>query len=182
MMFTRMAFCLRTLCVALVFSLISIGSPGHLFAAGNGSSEVVYVELYAGVLRAVDSGKLDKSTGKKARSLNSDLQKKIIALDDRLKETKTASMKADGTRQDELLDELVALGAERERLYLDYRNQLEQLVTGKNIEAMVSAPSAESIIEKSKATKSGENAAAKSSQRTLTFENVPEDISTGQFD
>lgn len=172
-----MASRLRLLCAALVFALISMASPGHLSAAAAGS-EVIYVELYAGVLRAVDSGKLDKSTGKEAHSLNSALQKKILALDDRLKDIKAASMKAEGSSQDELFDELVALGAERERLYLEYRNRLEQLV-GKG-GAVVSTPTAGPTIEKS--TESDDNASADSSKRTFTFETVPEDISTGQFD
>ncbi len=180
-MFTRMAFCLRITCAALAFALISIGSPGHLLAGGM-SSEVTYVELYGKVLRAVNSGKLDKSTGKEAHSLNSALQKEILALDDRLNEVKTASTKAEGSSQDELFDELVALGAERERLYLDYRSRLEQLVGSGNNAAMISAPAAGATSEQAKAKKSEENAATESSKRTFTFENVPEDISTGQFD
>ncbi len=180
-MLTRMTSCLHILCAALVFALISMGSPGHLWAAGT-STEVTYVELYAGVLRAVDSGKLDESTGKEARSLNSTLQKKLLALDDRLKKVKAESMKANGSGEEELLDELVALGAERERLYLDYQSRLEQLASDNNGEAVVSAPTPGATVEKATAAKSGEKASTDSSKRTVTFENIPEDISTGQFD
>ncbi len=176
-----MTSCLHILCAALVFALISLGSPGHL-SAGSINSEVTYVELYGKVLRAVDSGKLDKSTGKEAHSLNSALQKNLLALDDRLKEVKAQSMKAGGSRQEELFDELVALGAERERLYFDYRSRLEQLVGSGNGAAMISAPAAGATPEQIKIKKSGENASADSSKRTFTFENIPEDISTGQFD
>ncbi len=176
-----MTSCLHILCATLVFVLISMGSPGHLWAAGT-SSEVTYVELYAGVLRAVDSGKLDKATGKEARSLNSALQKKLLALDDRLTAVKAQSVKAGGSRQEELLDELVALGAERERLYLEYQTRLEQMTGGNNSGAVVSAPTPGATVEKANPAKSGESASADSSKRTFTFESVPEDISTGQFD
>ncbi|HEB68491.1 MAG TPA: hypothetical protein ENI88_02600 [Desulfobulbus sp.] len=179
-MVTRMTSRLRILCAAFVFALMSMASPTHLSAAA-ASSEVTYVDLYANTLRALNNGTLDKSTGKEAHSLNSALQKKLLALDDQLKDVKAASVKAEGSRQDELLDELVALGAERERLYLEYRNRLEQLVGGKG-GAVVSAPTAGPTVEKPKATESADNAAADSSKRTFTFENIPEDISTGQFD
>jgi len=180
-MFNPITSHLRIACAALVFTFISIGSIGSL-SAGSGGSEVTYVELYANVLRAVDSGRLDSSTARKVHSLNADLQKKLLALDDRLKAVKTASMKATGSKQDELLDELVALGAERERLYLDYHNRLEQLTGTQTGGTVVSAPVPKASSGQAKAQESGKNAAAKSSQRTLTIESVPEDISTGQFD
>ena len=161
---------LRIICAVFFITVLSAGTPAVVSAGGGGSSEASFFELYAGVIRAVDKGALDNTTGEKVRALHSSLQKQIIALDTRLNRVKALSMEADRSRQSELLDELVALGAERERLYLDYQQRLERLLGTQNFE--ITGP-----VRTPRKDGSGEP-----QQRTVTFENVPEDISTGQFD
>lgn len=178
-MLQRISCRLSLFCGAVLLAVVIAGSPAPLRAADSSSNpELGFVELYAGILRSVDNGRLDRSVGRQARELNAGLQKEILALDARIGKLKAAAATAEGSRRDELLDELVDLGGRRERVYAAYQRKLERLVSGGK-DDVASRARPEEAVQQAKKEK---DEARPSSKRTILFENVPEDISTGQFD
>ena len=79
-------------------------------------------------------------------------------------------MTQNSSKKNMLLDDLIAAGAERERIYGNYHQQLEQL-PGVNKLDGGEKPSSLTGLATDKKTKS-----------EVKFESVPENISTGQFD
>jgi hypothetical protein len=184
LMLTRMVSNLRTLLPAVYVAVLLVFAPAILPAAGGPSSEAAFFELYAKVIREVNAGKLDQSIGKKARSLNSELQKKIIAADTRIEALKAGAMKLKGTERDALLDELIAAGAEKERMYLDYRQRLEQLAgpVRQDTAAAASAPAVKTAASESGKVGSQEEDLQDARGKNLTIKSIPEDVTTGEFD
>ncbi len=162
---------------AVLFAAFLAGIPAALCAAGD-DPEAGFAELYARILHAVDSGRMEKSMARKARAINTSLQKEVLAIDERISALKTASAKAEGARQEELLDELVELGSRRERAFSVHRRQLEQLVGGREGDAALSARPANTAVIGERP----DDDTPAPTKRAILFENVPEDISTGQFD
>ncbi len=170
----------RMLRIAVFIIATLYVSPTILSAAEGVSAEVNYFELYTKIIRATETGKLDKSIGREARSLNSELQKKISVIDTRLNTLKIASKKQEGSKRDMLLDDLIATGAERERVYLGYFQRLEQL-GGLDKKNSVK-PAVSTTDGKTEDDGSHENQSSSSQAPYITFESVPEDISSGQFE
>ncbi len=151
--------------LALVFLLFF---PG-LASAAPVSSEAAFYELYSGIIRDVDAGRLDRSVGREARFVKAGLEKEIGGVDTRQQEIRNEISRADGTTRDVLLDELVAIGAEKEKIYHAYREQLAGLPG-------VSAERAGSHEPE------GDGGKDKGKKRILTFKSVPEDVTAGDFD
>ncbi len=187
-MFSRITLNLRTHIKALqIFICAALLSSATITMAGQ-SLEIDFMDLYVQIIRAVDAGKLDKKVGKEARTLDFELQKEIITLDNKIDKLKSTPMGSSSAQRDKTFDELIAIGAQKERVYGDYLRRLEVLAgTGDRPAALGitpvkkknGGPVSEKILYEGDVVGGDSSAPEK---RALTIEMTPEDISTGDFD
>lgn len=171
-------------CVGLLLlSVLLVGLPHMVFAAATSSAETRFVESYAAALRAIDAGRLDTSSSQEVHSINSALQKDLLSFDSKVKQLKSDSVTASGADRDEILDQLVGLGAERERMFADYQQQLEQLVAKQgNVAEMSSASVVQAPAREVATVQSTEETTPESPRHILIIESVPEDVGEGLFE
>ncbi|NIS74485.1 MAG: hypothetical protein GTO08_04250, partial [Deltaproteobacteria bacterium] len=89
--------------------------------------------LYEEATLAVSEGKLSEEVGEEADDLWISLQKYMIHTDARIETLKLEAREYEGAKQEEALDQLVKVGAERERTLMKYIQALEKLADRQTI-------------------------------------------------
>ncbi|MBN4068540.1 hypothetical protein JYU06_03345, partial [Desulfotalea psychrophila] len=118
----------RTKYKAILFFICAFLLSSVATTIAGQSPEIYFADLYAQIVRAVESNKVEKKVGKEARTLNFELQKEIIALDDKIDQLKSAPLASSSAQRDQTFDELIKIGAKKERIYLQYLQRLQALL------------------------------------------------------
>ena len=167
---------------SLTFGNISLAEPLSTDPDLN-----AFENRYKEIQNSVSSGKLSKEVGERSKELRFTLNKAIIELNARKEVLKLEVTEFEGKRQLTALDDLMSLGAERQRTIARAQHQLEALAGSAGSLAPV-AP----VIAQPPQEKSPPGAEKKSSQfdadqikeirGIIGIELVPEDITTGEFE
>ena len=128
-----------------------------------------FKQRYDQVLQRVKQGKLSDSTGNQARDLWLSLRQDLIYLDARLDAYKLATQETTGARQQEAMQNLVELSAERERLLVNAIQTLDRLAQDEKTEIPVSTA-------RPQKTPSSEGGANNQGKGSVTISIEPEDL------
>jgi hypothetical protein len=169
----------------LLWTLLALLLPSQLYGASSSSAELRFAELYAQALGAVENGQLGDEAGKGLRVIKSRLTEQTMVLDGKLRKMKAELGDATGDERDEIVDSLMALGSERERMYQNSWKELQTVISNKSSQGIAKSPKSQAPavepVTPPQAQESGITV-SETGGSILRIENIPEDVGEGLFE
>lgn len=150
-------------------------------AVAGASSEVLFLELYTRIIRSVQDGDLERDVGEEARALNRTVQKKGDLLARKIGQVKTELREGEVSMDEELLERLIDLGAQRERMYREYWQDLGRKIP-QDLGGQGGALSRGHMSSAPATSMRRQKGPLDPSRRLIRIESLPEEVGMGQFD
>ena len=171
----------------LIFILLSAGRTSMAGQIPKDPGLYAFEQRHEEVQNKVRSADLSSEAGERAKELRFELNKALIELDARVTTLKLEAAEFDGERQQAALDDLLELGAERQRVIARARHQLETLAGSAGhvppVTPVVSELPGDDRLAGGKQTSVKYDAdEIKELRRLIGIELEPEDVTTGEFE